>query len=110
VDASDHDKLDAAKQELASLLGRSHLASVPVLVLGNKNDLPGALKVHELITRLYVFCSLSPLFISAPDGFWIPFPFLLVRPGRELEQITNREVSCYSVSAKNSNNIDVTIK
>lgn len=52
VDAADHDKLDAARTELKSLLEKPQLANIPVLVLGNKNDLPGALNVEQLIDVL----------------------------------------------------------
>ena len=52
VDAADHEKLDAAKQELSSLLEKPQLHGIPVLVLGNKRDVPNALEVQELIERL----------------------------------------------------------
>ncbi|CAM0139362.1 ADP-ribosylation factor-like protein 8B [Umbelopsis sp. WA50703] len=80
VDAADHDKIDAARTELKSLLEKPQLSNIPVLVLGNKNDLPEALNVEELIETL------------------------------NLKTITNREVSCYSISAKNQVNIDITLQ
>jgi hypothetical protein len=49
IDAADRDKLDAARTELRNLLDKPQLASIPVLVLGNKNDLPGALTVEEIV-------------------------------------------------------------
>ena len=52
VDAADHDNLDSARLELAELLGKPSLHSIPLLVLGNKNDLPGALSTTDLIDRL----------------------------------------------------------
>lgn len=52
VDAADHDKIDAARTELKSLLEKPQLSNIPVLVLGNKNDLPSALNVDELIEIL----------------------------------------------------------
>jgi ADP-ribosylation factor-like protein 8 len=52
VDAADHEKLDAAKQEFSNLLEKPQLQGIPVLVLGNKRDLPNALEVQELIQRL----------------------------------------------------------
>ena len=52
VDSADHDGLEASKSELHDLLGKPSLAGVPVLVLGNKNDLDGALPQAELIDRL----------------------------------------------------------
>ena len=52
VDAADHDGLDSGRQELHELLQKPSLARTPLLVLGNKNDLPGALSTTELIERL----------------------------------------------------------
>jgi hypothetical protein len=52
IDAADHDKLDAARTELRNLLDKPQLAEIPVLVLGNKNDLPGALTVEEIIETM----------------------------------------------------------
>lgn len=80
IDAADHDKLEAVKCEMKNLLEKPQLANIPVLVLGNKNDLPGSLTVDQLIEVL------------------------------NLKAITNREVSCYSISAKNQVNIDITLK
>lgn len=39
-------------QELHALLERPSLDGIPLLVLGNKNDLPGALSTQQLIERL----------------------------------------------------------
>ncbi|KAI9173275.1 ADP-ribosylation factor-like protein 8A [Blastocladiella emersonii ATCC 22665] len=80
VDSADHTKLEAAKQELRGLLERPTLANVPLLVLGNKNDLPGALTVEGVIDAL------------------------------ELKSYSQREIACYSVSAKNQVNIDITLQ
>ena len=55
VDAADHEKLDAAKEEFGKLLEKPQLQGIPVLVLGNKRDLPNALEVQELIQRLSVY-------------------------------------------------------
>lgn len=52
VDSADEEKIDSARQELRNLLERPLLAGIPVLVLGNKNDLKGALGVEELIDKL----------------------------------------------------------
>lgn len=54
VDSADPSKLEAAKQELHTLLEKPQLAGIPVLVLGNKNDLPKAMGVEDLIEALYV--------------------------------------------------------
>ncbi|CAG8697382.1 12209_t:CDS:2, partial [Gigaspora rosea] len=71
IDSADHEKLDAARTELRNLLEKPQLANIPVLVLGNKNDLPDALPVEKIIDEM------------------------------NLKSINNREVSCYSISAKN---------
>ncbi|CAG8539891.1 17598_t:CDS:2 [Acaulospora colombiana] len=71
VDSADHEKFGTARNELHSLLEKPQLANIPVLVLGNKNDLPEALPVEQIIEKM------------------------------DLRSIDNREVSCYSISAKN---------
>eukprot|EP00051_Salpingoeca_urceolata_P027542 m.481963 g.481963 ORF g.481963 m.481963 type:complete len:184 (+) comp22394_c0_seq1:341-892(+) len=81
VDAADTSKMEAAKEELHALLEKPALAGIPVLVLGNKNDLPNALKVEELIEALNLH-GISP----------------------------DHEVCCYSVSCKNQVNIDITLQ
>lgn len=55
VDAADLDKMEASRNELHSLLDKPQLAGIPVLVLGNKRDLPGALDETGLIERMCVF-------------------------------------------------------
>ncbi|DBA96453.1 hypothetical protein WJX77_002454 [Trebouxia sp. C0004] len=80
VDAADHDGLDSGRQELHELLQKPSLAHTPLLVLGNKNDLPGALSTTELIERL------------------------------DLKALQDREVCVYSISCKNQTNIDKTIE
>jgi ADP-ribosylation factor-like protein 8 len=52
VDAADHEKLEASKTELHALLEKPQLAGIPVLVLGNKKDLPTAMDEKELIQRM----------------------------------------------------------
>mmetsp|Transcript_2111 Transcript_2111/g.4910 ORF Transcript_2111/g.4910 Transcript_2111/m.4910 type:complete len:188 (-) Transcript_2111:75-638(-) len=80
VDAADAEKFDMARQELHELVAKPPLAGIPLLVLGNKNDLPHAIGVEELIDKL------------------------------NLKAITGREVCCYSISAKESVNLDVTLQ
>eukprot|EP00998_Keelungia_sp_KM082_P008763 NODE_4946_length_737_cov_39.577049_g4923_i0.p1 GENE.NODE_4946_length_737_cov_39.577049_g4923_i0~~NODE_4946_length_737_cov_39.577049_g4923_i0.p1 ORF type:complete len:211 (-),score=55.41 NODE_4946_length_737_cov_39.577049_g4923_i0:105-671(-) len=79
VDSADSNSLGAATTELHELLGKPALAGIPLLVLGNKNDLPNALKVADLIEAM------------------------------DLKSIRGREVCCYSISAKNEVNIDMTL-
>lgn len=52
VDAADQDKLEASRNELHNLLDKPQLAGIPVLVLGNKKDLPNALDEKGLIERM----------------------------------------------------------
>jgi hypothetical protein len=52
VDAADFDNLATSARELHALLDKPSLAGVPLLVLGNKNDLPGALGTQDLIERI----------------------------------------------------------
>lgn len=80
VDAADDAKLDAARNELHELVAKPQLAGIPVLVLGNKNDLPTAVGAEALIDAL------------------------------DLAAVATTEVSCYSVSAKNQVNIDITLQ
>ena len=81
VDAADLDSIEAARQELHELLTKPSLAGIPLLVLGNKNDLPEALSANELISQLD-----------------------LRAPG-----LKDREVCLYSISCKRQKNIDVTL-
>lgn len=52
VDAADPDKLEASRNELHNLLDKPQLMGIPVLVLGNKRDLPDVLDEKELIDRM----------------------------------------------------------
>jgi len=81
VDAADHDRIEAARNELHNLLDKVHLAGIPVLVLGNKRDLPDALDENELIEQM------------------------------NLRAIINdRELCCYSISCKEKENIDISLQ
>lgn len=76
VDSADTESLPTAKDELHSLLQKPILEGIPLLVLGNKSDLPDKISVDELIEVM------------------------------NLKDITNREVSCYAISAKEETNLD----
>ena len=54
VDSADKEKFELSKKELHELLAKPPLAGIPLLVLGNKNDLPEAVTVEELIDTLFV--------------------------------------------------------
>ena len=102
VDAADHDKFETAKKELHDLLSKPPLANIPLLVLGNKNDLPEAIGVNEIIEQLWVFLvqTKTTLECICSDDWHVC---------RDLKSIQGREVCCYSISAKNSVNIDITL-
>lgn len=80
VDSADHGNLEVASAQLHKLMAWPSLQNISLLVLGNKNDLEGALNEEELITAL------------------------------SLQSITGRAVACYSVSAKSQNNIDTVLR
>lgn len=44
--------MQVAAKELLALLAKPSLDGIPLLVLGNKNDLPGALGTQQLIQQL----------------------------------------------------------
>lgn len=68
-----------ATEELHELLSKPSLHGIPLLVLGNKSDLPDKLSVDELIDAM------------------------------DLKSITHREVSCYGISAKEETNLDAVL-
>ena len=80
VDIADLDLLPVAKDELHSLMRQSTLEGIPLLVLGNKSDLPDKATVDELIDAL------------------------------DLKTIGHREVSCYGISAKEETNLEAVIQ
>lgn len=52
MDAADATKMSASKSEFNNLIAKPQLDNIPILVLANKNDLPGALTAEELIDTL----------------------------------------------------------
>lgn len=76
VDSSDFGNIDTAKTQIHQLLSWPTLYGIPLLVLGNKNDIKGSLSAEELIMQL------------------------------DLKVLQDRKVACYSISAKNNVNID----
>ena len=80
VDSTDVVALSAAKEELHNLLRSPTLDGIPLLILGNKSDLGNALSVDELINAL------------------------------SLKTISQRDVSCYGVSAKEETNLDAVLE
>ncbi|KAF7291573.1 hypothetical protein HMN09_01248400 [Mycena chlorophos] len=74
------EKFNTARFELHQLLSQSALGGVPLLVLGNKNDLDGHVPVKDLIRDL------------------------------QLDKIMDRPVSCYSCSMKSQHNLDIVLQ
>lgn len=80
VDAADVKMFQPAKKELSDLLSKPTLANIPLLVLFNKSDLPGAQQPEAVAQSLDLG--------SINDG---------------------RDVVYYSISCKEQSNIDVTL-
>jgi len=80
VDASDPSSFATSRDCLLDLIGKQALEGIPLLVLANKNDVPGA--ADEKV-------------VAAALG---------------LGSIQDREVTCYSISAKKVVNIDATLQ
>ncbi|XP_061490476.1 ADP-ribosylation factor-like protein 14 [Rhineura floridana] len=52
VDSTDKQRLEESKRELELILKNDRIKNVPVVVLANKQDLPGALSPEEITRRL----------------------------------------------------------
>ncbi|KAK0745877.1 P-loop containing nucleoside triphosphate hydrolase protein [Schizothecium vesticola] len=79
VDIADIGILNDAREELHILMSNQTLVGIPLLVLGNKSDLPNKLTVDELIDVM------------------------------DLKSISGREVSCYGISAREETNLDAVL-
>ena len=53
MDAADHEKFETTKKELHDLLSKPPLSRIPLLVVGNKNDLSEAVGQEQLTEILY---------------------------------------------------------
>lgn len=53
MDSADYERLAESREELFELLERPVLTGIPLLVLGNKNDLPDAIIVENLIDEMF---------------------------------------------------------
>ncbi|KAI9847554.1 MAG: hypothetical protein M1838_000830 [Thelocarpon superellum] len=80
VDSADEAAMPIARDELHALLEKHVLDGIPLLVLGNKSDLPEKLSVDDLIDVL------------------------------DLKSVSHREVSCYGISAKEETNLDAVLQ
>lgn len=79
VDSTDTDKFVQAREALHALVAATNPEHTPLLVLGNKNDLPDAVSVDDLIAEM------------------------------DLQAVSQRELSCYSISAKEVTNLDAVV-
>ncbi|EXJ76240.1 arf/Sar family, other [Cladophialophora psammophila CBS 110553] len=80
VDATDIEAIPVAREELHNLMDKPTLNAIPLLVLGNKSDLPNKLSVDDLIDQL------------------------------DLKTIVRREISCYGISAKEETNLEAVLQ
>lgn len=80
MDAADKEAMPVAKEELHALLNKPSVEGIPLLILGNKSDLPGKLSVDDLIEVL------------------------------DLKKVTRREISCYGISAKEETNLNAVLQ
>ncbi|KAM6494207.1 Arl8a protein [Amanita muscaria] len=80
VDSSERDKFNTARFELHQFITNPTLLGIPLLVLGNKNDIDEHASVKELIRAL------------------------------QLDKISDRPVSCYSCSMKSQHNLDIILQ
>mmetsp|Transcript_45093 Transcript_45093/g.61118 ORF Transcript_45093/g.61118 Transcript_45093/m.61118 type:complete len:167 (+) Transcript_45093:12-512(+) len=71
VDSVDLANMDEARKQLKELLDWPSLEGIPLLLLGTKNDIEGALTEEELIEEL------------------------------NLRRVQDRQVACFSISSKN---------
>jgi ADP-ribosylation factor-like protein 8 len=55
------DKIEASRNELHNLLEKPQLVGIPVLVLGNKRDLPNALDENGLIEKMNLNAIQGPI-------------------------------------------------
>ncbi|EFH53967.1 hypothetical protein ARALYDRAFT_485346 [Arabidopsis lyrata subsp. lyrata] len=76
---SDPDNLSVSRSELHDLLSKTSLNGIPLMVLGNKIDKPGALSKEALTEEM------------------------------GLSSLTDREVCCFMISCKNPTTIDQVI-
>ncbi|NWU91605.1 ARL14 protein, partial [Upupa epops] len=82
VDSSDKRRLEESKKEFELILKNELLKRVPVVVLANKQDLPGALNAEEITRRFHMqkYCS---------DRNWYVQPCCAVR-GEGLSEALQR--------------------
>lgn len=99
VDAADPDKIEASRNELHNLLDRPQLTGIPILVLGNKRDLPG--KSDSVWVNMEHENNFHLSGALDENG--------LIEK-MNLNAIQDREICCYSISCKEKDNIDITLQ
>ncbi|XP_005393181.1 PREDICTED: ADP-ribosylation factor-like protein 14 [Chinchilla lanigera] len=52
VDSTDQQRLDVSRREFKHILKNEHIKNVPIVILANKQDVPGALTAED-ITRMF---------------------------------------------------------
>ena len=82
VDAADHDTLDESSALLLELMQRPSVQGIPLLVLGNKNDVPNALNSEDLRDRMRLQVRLLEITLL-PVGF---------SPRRNIDQVTPKTI------------------
>ena len=80
VDAADSESVDASANQLESLLNDSESSTVPILIIANKQDLPGCISTEDISSKL------------------------------KLTQIDDRKVELFALSAKTKKNFDQFIR
>ncbi|CAG9312014.1 unnamed protein product [Blepharisma stoltei] len=55
VDSSDRDRIEDAKSDFQEILRQELLSGIPVLILANKQDLPGVMTVDEIKEKFELF-------------------------------------------------------
>jgi small GTP-binding protein len=66
VDANDRERMEEAADELWKILNDDEMIGTPLLVLGNKQDLPQSMSVSEMMDTLRLMtCKSRPWYIQA---------------------------------------------
>lgn len=80
VDASNDNRLQASRDALHTLLDQPRLEGIPILVLGNKNDIPHSLDENDIVEKM------------------------------NLSAIQDRKICCHTISCKEKENIEMAIR
>ncbi|KAJ7013349.1 hypothetical protein NC653_003133 [Populus alba x Populus x berolinensis] len=72
VDAADFDNLSVSRSELHDLLSKPSLSGIPLLVLGNKIDKPGALSKEDFMEQIRGGQNRGPFGPNQATGITLP--------------------------------------